>query len=114
LKTEFNRKDLLKLHGVLTAMREKNNWSVATVASRLGISQPGLSGYLNGTIRLNVTFILKLAELLDVEPSDLVNDFPLTFKKDFKPCAATPTLSRSKKSKLRSKLNKTGQRLVTT
>lgn len=80
MKKNFTQKDLLKIRSAYNVARERNRWTVAHMAEALQITQPALSGYMNGRTPLNMTFVLSLAELIGVQPYDLVDGLNLQFK----------------------------------
>lgn len=68
---EWSREDYLASKNLRRLWDEKSpilKLSQNKIAKQWGISQPAVSNYLNGILRLNVEMILKFATSLDVEP----------------------------------------------
>ena len=56
----------------LVRLRKERGLTQAQMAARLGVSQPVVSDYERGGLRLHAELILKVAEILDVSANELL------------------------------------------
>lgn len=68
------------IHHNLKKLREFRNYSQEFIASELGKSQNAYSQMENGKTKIKEAEIIKLAELLEVTPSQLMSDEPIVIK----------------------------------
>lgn len=66
--------ELLILGEVLVRARERAGLKQSDVAARLGLPASYLSKIENGTRRLDVIELVRIAEAMEVDPADIVRD----------------------------------------
>lgn len=79
MKTAFNVNDLEKIRKAFQASKAQQGWTMGTMAQTLGMSQPAFSQYMSGRSKLNLPFVLGLAEALNMQPYELVDGLNLKF-----------------------------------
>ena len=60
----------------LVRLRKERGISQEEMAERLGLSQPNVSGYERGALRLHGELIIKLADILDVSTDEILGRAP--------------------------------------
>lgn len=77
--------NLAKIVGdVIKEYRQKNNYSITKFAYEYGLDAGNISRLENGKIEVKLVTLWKIAEALNIKPSDIVKSIEKNIDKEFK------------------------------